>query len=405
MGLGRRSWLWIIVVAGLAVRLFFAANWFGNGDLFTFALVGARTVDDPLHTYGGDVLYPYPPGYLPWLAAASELSRTTGESFSTLAHLLPILADVALAVAVYVYLGWRRATESMRTLGFAAVMLGPAFIAISGYHGQMDGVAILPGVLALMAWERRPQSNRAIESGILVAIGGLIKSVPMLLVLPLLSSARSVREGLKLVVSAGAVFGLVCLPFFLAEPDGYRRVLSYTGVPGRGGISVLTDPTFAAERRTDPVLATVGHPNDLTDWISQHNGLITVVVLIAVAAFLFRYRPAPIDGVVILWLAIFVFSPNFLLQYLLWALPFFLMAGYIREVVVLQIALIPPLLITYLSPDATLADIYVVIMIGLWIFWALALATVVRRVVRREVPPPPETQPPLVELRPASAAA
>ena len=32
----------------------------------------------------------------------------------------------------------------------------------------------------------------------------------------------------------------------------------------------------------------------------------------------------------LLWLALFVFNPNFLPQYLIWALPFFLMAGYLK---------------------------------------------------------------------------
>ena len=108
----------------------------------------------------------------------------------------------------------------------------------------------------------------------------------------------------------------------------------------------------------------------------------------------------------ILWLAIYVFSPNFLLQYLLWALPFFIMAGYLREVAAVQIVLIPALIITYLSPTATtetLANLYVGIMIALWIFWVVALVTVVRRVARRG-PSATDTQPPLVELRPAVSA-
>jgi hypothetical protein len=374
MTLVRSRALWIIGGLGIAIRLFLAFHWFGNGDLFTFELVGVRAEQTGLHVYatnsGEDrILYPYPPGYLLWLVGAVEVARETDLPFHGVVQLLPILADLAIALAVYTYLGWRGAGDGSRVAGFALVMLGPAFIAISGYHGQLDAVAILPGVLALLAWERRRASQRALESGVLIGLGGVIKTVPMLLVLPLLASARSVREGAKLVASAAGLAVLVSLPFLLAEPHGYRSVISYTGVPGRGGLSLLIDPGFAADRRLSPVLALVGTPNDLADWISHNSGWITLIVLAAVALILVRYRPAPIDGIVILWLAVFVFSPNFLLQYLIWALPFFIMAGYLRETGILQLAVIPVLVITYLSFEAMtrgLADAYVAMMIGLW---------------------------------------
>jgi Glycosyltransferase family 87 len=403
----RRHALWIIGGVGFAVRLILAFGWFGNGDLLTFALVAERTEHDPLHPYAGNVtgvLYPYPPGYLLWLVGALELARGTGLPFHGVAQLLPILADTAIAFAVYIYLGWRGASEGGRVAGFALVMLGPAFIAISGYHGQLDAVAILPGVLALMAWERRPRSRRAFDSGLLVGLGAMIKTVPLLLVLPLLVTARSIKEGAQLVAAAGGVVLLSSLPFLLAEPEGYREVLSYTGVPGRGGLSVVADPVFAADRRLSPGLGVLGVPNELADWISRAGGPITLIVLLALGAFLIRYRPAPIDSAVLLWLAVFAFSPNFLLQYLVWALPFFVMAGYLRETAVLQLALVPVLVITYLGVNAMtvfLADAYVAMMICLWVFWVVALFTVVRRVVRRRVAHPGRTQPPLVELRPA----
>jgi hypothetical protein len=86
-----------------------------------------------------------------------------------------------------------------------------------------------------------------------------------------------------------------------------------------------------------------------------------------------------------LWLAVFVFSPNFLSQYLIWALPFAIMAGYLRETGALQVAMIPTLVLTYLNTSATtraLAVAYVVMMICLWAFWVAALITVLRRVIR-----------------------
>ena len=200
----------------------------------------------------------------------------------------------------------------------------------------------------------------------------------------------------------------VCLPFLLAEPVGFRKGLAYVGVPGRGGLSLIADPVFAVNRRLSATLASVGTPNDFANTISRAGGSITLILLLALAAFLFYYRPAPIDGVVLLWLAVFVFSPNFLLQYLVWAWPFFIMAGYLWETALLQVAVVPVLLITYLDPSGYPftfgrpgAIAYVVMMICLWVFWVVALATVVRRVIRGRALHRGAIQPPLIELGPA----
>ncbi len=413
MAVIRRHPLWFIAgvgLAGIAVRLFFAFHWFGSGDIFAFEGVGLRSETSILHSYGinsipnGFFSWNYPPAYLLWLVGALKLARSSGLPFDGVVQLLPILADLGIALAVYVYLGWRGAGSGSRVAGFSLVMLGPVFIAISGYHGQVDPVAILPGVLAFMVWERRPKSRRALESGLLIGIGAIIKTVPMLLVLPLMASARSVKEGAKLVASAVLFVALMCLPFVLAEPAGFKKGLAYIGVPGRGGLSLIADPGFAVDRRLSPALAVSGTPNDLANSISRASGSITLIVLLALAAFLFYYRPAPIDGVVLLWLAVFVFSPNFLFQYLVWALPFFIMAGYLRETALLQVAVIPALLITYLNSDVYSrpgAIAYVVMMIFLWVFWVVALATAVRRIIRGRSQHPGTIQPPLVELGPA----
>lgn len=380
-----------IGAVGLGIRLFLAFHWFGNGDLLTFEIVGQRTLDDPLHSYAGNVgpgavLFPYPPGYLPWLMAADKLAEALDRPFADIVQLLPIAADLLVAAAVYVYLGWRGATDGRRLAGFALVMLGPVFITISGYHGQLDSLAMLAGVLALMAWERTGASARGWTSGLLLGLGGLLKTVPLLLFVPLVASARSLREAIQLAAVAGGVVVLGCLPFLLAEPKGFREVLVWSGVPGRGGLSLIADPGFAADRRLSALLGVVGHPNDFADWISRANGVTTLIMLLALTAFLFRYRPAPIDGAVLLWLAVFVFSVNFLLQYVVWGLPFFIMAGYLRQTALLQLALIPLCVITYLDTETMtrfLADAYVVMMAALWVVWVVALIVLVRRLVRR----------------------
>jgi hypothetical protein len=400
----RRHPLWVIAGLGLAIRVTLAFTFYGNGDIFVYQIFGGAFRESPLHAYRLNVEqplpFPYPPAYLLWGATASWIVQVTGLPFHGIGNLLPIVVDLGIAIAVYVYLGWRGAVERLRVGAFAVVMLGPVFVAISGFHGQFDMVAALPGVLGLMAWERRPLRFRAVESGLLVGLGALVKTVPMLLMIPLAATARSWREGATLLAVRVALLVVVSLPFYLAEPQGFERAFSYAGVPSRGGLSLIADPAFAVERQTTGMLLLPGLSPEAR-FLSRNASEITGVALLGLAAFLFRYRPAPVDGAVLLWLTVFVFSPNFFLHYLLWALPFFIMAGYVKETALLQVYLIPALIVTYVEKDATptwAGVLYVAVMAGLWAFWVAALVIVARRVVRGRERHREGVQPPLVGM-------
>jgi len=270
---------------------------------------------------------------------------------------------------------------------------------VSGYHGQLDQIAILPAIAALMAWERLPVSRRATQSGLLLGLGAATKTVPGLLTLPLLASARSVREGAKLLGAAAALLAIVMLPFVIADPSGVLEMRHYKGWPGLGGLSLVTDPGIGSAWLEDGIQ--LRDPTALGEFVYENSGAITLLATLALAVFLFRYRPAPVDGAVLLWLTIYAFSPNFFMHYLVWGLPFFIMAGYLREVAILQLALMPALLIYYLAPfpdPMPAAAIYVPSMIALWLLWVVALVTLAKRTLKRRPARAPAAQPPLVDV-------
>ena len=408
MKLIRRHPLWALIGLGAVARLVLAFAFVGDEDVRSWVQVDEALRADPLHVYdvnppdssnGIGLVWPYPPLLLIAIWLPSLLADATGLPFHGTVHLLPILADAAIAVAIYVYLGWRGATERTRLAGAALVALGPAFIAVSGFHGQFDQLAILPAILGLMLWERRSAGDRATGSGALVGVGAAMKTVPALIALPLLASARSAREAAGLVGSAVAVVVVVTLPFLIADPSGVLELREYRGWAGLGGLSLVVDPGHGAAWMQEGVEFRT--PNAAAEFVADGASAITVLALFILAVFLLRVRPAPIDGAVLLWLTIYAFSPNFFMNYLVWGLPFFVMAGYLRETAILQAALIPAIAIYYLSPfdDATPATaIYVPTMIGLWGFWVVALVVVARRALRRRPPRMPAVQEPLVEV-------
>jgi hypothetical protein len=244
---------------------------------------------------------------------------------------------------------------------------------------------MLPAVLALMAWERRPASVRARDAGLLVGVGAAIKIVPVLLVPALLGSARSWREAAKLTIIAVGLPALTLLPLWLSDID-LHKVIAYTGFPGLGGLSLVVDPGLGWRWMTVLQPLRDGGPNGAGEALQDASRWITLAALAGYLGFVRRYRPAPIDAVVLLWLVIYVFSPNFFLNYMVWGLPFFIMAGYLAEVAILQVALIPAMVAFYLSRWPTLSAaegvLYVPLLLALWVFWVVALVVVGRRIVR-----------------------
>jgi hypothetical protein len=406
-----RRWLWIMLAVGSAARLVIAFTTVGVPfDIESARLVGAELDDRPLHVYailndpmaGGDIglsRYPYPPGFFLWIAASWVLEEASGLPFHGLISLPSIVADAAIAWSVQYFLGMRGAGERLRLAAVALVALGPTFGMVAGYQGQIDSVAILPAVLALIVWESPGVRRRALVAGVLIGVGAAVKTAPLLMLLALVPSVRSLREGVVLVSAALAVPAAALAPFFVAEPSGTATIFDYAGVPGLGGLSLVVEPSLAGDWLTNRM------PLELSSWsqtLHDHAGLIVLVALAGTGLALLRYRPSAVDAAVLLWLAVYTFIPNLFLQYLVWGLPFFIMAGYLRKVALIQALLVVPALLHFTRPwpNDDIAFVYVPPMIGFVVISAVALVLFARRVVisRRSNPRgvlPPLTAPAL----------
>ena len=379
--------VWALILAGTLLRLALGLSTFGVAfDVEAFGLVrDALQGPEPLQAYGESDRWPYPPGYFPWILLADLLDGLAGLSFTDLVQIPPILADAGIAWLVQWYLGQRGHGPRARVAATALVAFGPVFFAVSGYHGQIDSLAILPALAGLVVWERMPGSRRAVAAGLLIGVGACIKTVPLLVVLALLPWARSPREAVTLVVSAAALPVLAFVPFALADPDGVATALRYRGVPGVGGISLLVQPNLARTWMNEVPVEGSG----LTVALLDLGGPLTVLVILAVGAFLFRHRPPPAVGAALLYLAVWAFGINFFLQYVIWGLPLLLMAGYVREVAAAQALMLPALVLVYLRPwEAELAAwLYVPASLALWAA-SLAGFVLLARQVGRPRPAP-----------------
>jgi hypothetical protein len=383
-----------LVLLGVAIRL---AVTFSTGglpyDMQSLELVRAALDRAPLHLYSivnpaGTFHWPYPPGYLPLVLLADGLANLFG-GFSHLIRLPSTVSDSVIA-----WLVWRglagRISENGRLVAAALVALGPVFIAVTGYSAQIDSVAILPAVGALLVWERgdlpdRPAErvplNRAVLAGILIGIAAAVKTVPLLMVLALAPSARSRRELALLAVCAVAVPIVSLLPFLFADPSGVEGLRHYAGAPGMGGLSLVLQPNLAQIWLTQLVPL-----SGITTWLFIHHAyLLNAAIVVAFGAYALRYRPQPRLAAALLWLLILTFGSGFFFQYLVWGLPFFLLAGYLRGTLALEAVVTAPMLIFYLGPwhSNAIVYVYVAIMLAVWAGWIVGAAAISRRAAAR----------------------
>lgn len=372
--------LWAIIGTGVAIRVAIAFGSYGDGpDMRMLTYVGRGLLDDPLHVYttlnhAPDARWFYPSGYFPWLAAITGIHDLVGLPYHGLVQLGPIAADAAIAWIVQSELGRRGRGEGVRLAAAAAVAFGPSLGIISGYQGQLDSVAILAGLLGFVAWER-DGPRRALVAGLLIGLGGAIKVFPLLLLLALLPSVRSRREAITLCVAAAGIVVLFVAPWVISEPGEFSdAAIGYSGISGIGGITLVMQPGFA-ENFLTPFPPTV-QANGLLVRVLAHNSLLNAAWMGALTLFLIRCRPRPVDAAVLVWLTVYVCATGFFFQYVIWGVPFFLLAGHVRNAILLQLAYIGPAVIFYTRPwhDDAIVIPYSAVMIAIWAALAIALA-------------------------------
>jgi glycosyl transferase family 87 len=377
--------MWTLIALGVIVRVVLAFTTKGrvfdlNGWLGTQRALSA----DALHPYepvnsGSVPLWPYPPGFFPVLLGVGHLADLTGLAFTSLVRLPAIACDAAIAWLVQAFLGRRGFDHRARLAAVALVALGPSFAAISGFHGQIDAAAILPAVVALIAWDRFDADWRPYLAGGLIGLAASVKTVPIIMVLALIPSARSFREAAKLTIVAVAVPALAMAPYLILDGHAARLVLRYHGAPGLGGLSLLAQPDLG------PAWFGVGNARQsgFTQALFDASSAIVPATLLATGAFLLRFRATAELAAVMVWLTVYAFGVTFFMQYMVWGLPFLLMAGYIREVLVLQALLVGPIIITYAGvSQAWVADVfYVAPMLAVWAAMTGGLFMVGRRII------------------------
>jgi hypothetical protein len=382
---GVRWSLALILVAGGLIRVLIALLPVVNPyDLQSFDILRAGLRHDPLHLYQLG-RFPYPPLYVAWVPVAAALSRIPGLTFYLIIKAPPMAADLTLA-AIAAWFMLRAGQSPRRQVAAAALIaLGPCFIIISAYHGQFDSLAILPAVIAVIIWRPDRTLRTALLAGALLGVGGALKTVPLLMLLALLPTTRSWAERAALLAPAVAIPLVFLLPFVVADPSHTLLALRYTGLPGVGGLSLVAQPDLAAAL----LLSQAVSYSSLSLALFRVAGPVTAAAVLGLGALLSRRGVDALFAAVVIWLCVYAVAPNFFFQYLVWGLPFFIVAGHHGKVLVLQVVVLGPAILFELRPwpSALAYWIYLALMVATWLALTVTFVRAASRLVLPSSPP------------------
>ncbi len=193
-----------------------------NYDVQSFEIVSDLVVEGKnfyaetaRHVYGP--VWAYLVGAIRFLQL-SFLNEISIQSFHLALALFLSLADVAIGFVLWRY------------FSFAAgclFLINPVSLLLTGYHSQIENLAILPGIIACGLLGSGDKNRDAkIWTGVaLLGLSLTIKHIFFLLpVWFLFNKNLKLRERLIIFIVPPLIFGMSFLPFVIGNPEAYKSV-------------------------------------------------------------------------------------------------------------------------------------------------------------------------------------
>ncbi len=289
-------------------------------DIDSFQLVGEALLrGEDIYTSPARTRHPYLPLQMYWIGMAWWGSLQSGLPLAMLVKIAPLLADIGLTALIFVtYRRWQKGLVT--AVSFALLYaLNPVSLLVSAYHGQFDAISVLLLGLAWFTWHfgrRLGQSSAALGFAI------LNKTWPVVFLPIVLIRLHSNRQRLiYTLIAVGIPMGLILfyLWVFQASPAPLlRRALLHTGVANYWGVSAILDVT----NKITPFFA----PAAEFYYAGRRFWLLLVGLLLLWAT----RRQSALDALLTIILGEFVVTAGLGIQWLLWIVPFAILAGQTR---------------------------------------------------------------------------
>ena len=300
--------LWLPVGAGFDIDSY---------RLVTDALLSGREV------YGAVAgRHPYLPFQMYVMGAMARLVATTGLPYVVAMKLPSILADVALTGLIYRAVVHSRPSDG-RGHAWAAYLallyaLNPVSLLVSSYHGQFEAVTLLLLAGGWWLWEQRRPAASAAAVGLAI----LNKTWPVLFLPVVIMRLGSWRARLGYTALALGIPVLVVVAYLMAydaDPAPMLgRALTHRGNAGYWGPSAVLVPAAGVWPSLQPLADVLAA---LRNWLLGGAALL---------ALWWTQRQSALDAFLTLLLAVVAVTVGFGIQWLLWLIPFALLAEQAR---------------------------------------------------------------------------
>lgn len=296
------------------VKIFLAWSWGGTADIpqteaQARAFLAGADVLVPGETSGNPSFFPM--GHYLLAAGCLLLAQAFGWPFAFVIKLPAILSDLSVACLL------RRIPRAGATAAFL-YMVNPLSWLLSVYHGQLHTVAMAGAVLALwLAGQGQPGF-----SGLALGLAASVRQHFAVLLLPLVRHAQAQR-----VLLAGSfLLTVMTLNAWLLGSQHPGRILTPTWTYGSWGYTmVLLHGSRLLDRLGWTTLThAAGTVNDL---LLTWGWVVYWAWTAAFAVWVWRQR-RPMDSwqaALLFLVGLYAVSPGFGVQWLIWAVPFWLL--------------------------------------------------------------------------------
>ncbi|MGB3716097.1 MAG: glycosyltransferase 87 family protein [Candidatus Promineifilaceae bacterium] len=289
-------------------------------DIESFRLTGeAFLAGEDVYTSAAMGRHPYLPMQVYLIGLASYGAELTSLPFVFLIKLPAVIADVIITAVIY-STGKRSGLSREVTLNWALLYaLNPISIMVTAYHGQFDSVTVM---LLLFAWFFWHFGQRLLVSATALGFAILNKTWPVVFLPIILLRITTYRKRIiytTLSVLIPVTFTIGYIVIFDADSRTMlNRALTHTGVPGYWGLSAM--------------LAVAGDTWDTLQ--DAYDGLTAIRRWLILAAGLYALwrtkKQSSLEALVTVILCVFAVTVGMGLQWLLWVVPFAILANDIR---------------------------------------------------------------------------
>lgn len=299
-----------LLVATLA-KLALAAIAGGTADIRQYlqqarAFLAGADVFDPVNTGNNPSFFLV--GHYALASLMALVADATGIPFRFWVKVPAIVSDLAVCLLL-------RRVSPAGDLAATAYMVNPVTLLLSVHHGQMHSVATAIAVWAFS----RGVVGQGVQSGLLLGLGASVRQHFAVLVVPLVMRLSAQR--LRLIAGFVSLVVLVNLPL-LTSSYAWRSTTP-ASTPGIWGYSI---PLLHGPRVLALAGLELGQPLAASaDLLASHGAVLVWAWTVAFVVWSWRRRDAdPWHAALLFLVGVYTVTPAFGVQWLVWALPFWL---------------------------------------------------------------------------------